>query len=139
MDPNEKSPKNEAPKRPPSKDTESSTPPESGNNPSTESNSPNLSDDLEVYSKFDFVPGDKVLYFDDFSQDFIGDFPSKWNTNGSGEVIKLNKAEGNWFEFKPGYKIQYIPLLKTDLPGEYTIEFDLVTDGLTIKRRQPQF
>jgi len=90
----------------------------------------NVSDNLEIYSKFDFVPGDKLIFFDDFSQDFIGDFPSKWNTNGSGEVVKLNKAEGNWFEFKPGYGIIYLPLVNEKLPEEYTIEFDLFTEGL---------
>ncbi|OUR92723.1 hypothetical protein A9Q87_06645 [Flavobacteriales bacterium 34_180_T64] len=90
----------------------------------------NDSDDLEIISKFDFVPGDKLIFFDDFSQDFIGDFPSKWNTNGSGEVVKTNKAEGNWFLVKPGYGIQYLPLIDNKLPEEYTIEFDLLTNGL---------
>ena len=95
-----------------------------------ESEDSNLSDDLEVYSKFDFVPGDKLVYFDDFSQDFIGDFPSKWNTNGSGEVVRLSKIDGNWFEMKPGHGIMYIPLVGDKLPEEYTIEFDLFTEGL---------
>ncbi|MEZ4797916.1 MAG: OmpA family protein [Flavobacteriaceae bacterium] len=93
----------------------------------------NISDNLEVISKFDFVPGDKLIYFDDFSQDFIGDFPSKWNTNGSGEVVKLSKAEGNWFQMKSGYNIMYIPLVANKLPEEYTIEFDLFTEGLSNK------
>ncbi|MBT8257004.1 MAG: OmpA family protein [Bacteroidia bacterium] len=93
----------------------------------------NVSDNLEIYSKFDYVPGDKLLYFDDFSQDFIGDFPSKWNTNGSGEVVRLNKAEGNWFTLLSGYNIYYIPLLNEPLPEEYTIEFDLLTNGLDSK------
>jgi outer membrane protein OmpA-like peptidoglycan-associated protein len=93
----------------------------------------NISDNLEVISKFDFVPGDKLIYFDDFSQDFVGDFPSKWNTNGSGEVVKLNKADGNWFQMKSGYNIMYIPLVANKLPEEYTIEFDLFTEGLDVK------
>ena len=42
---------------------------------------------FETYSKFDFIPGDKVIAYDDFSQDAIGDFPVNWNTNSSGEVI----------------------------------------------------
>ncbi len=94
---------------------------------------PNTSDDLEIYSKFDFVPGDKLLFFDDFSQDFIGDFPSKWNTNGTGEVIKTNNIEGKWFELKAGYNLVYMPLLSDKLPEEYTIEFDLLTSGLDNK------
>ncbi|SHH03569.1 OmpA family protein [Winogradskyella jejuensis] len=89
-----------------------------------------VSDGLEAYSKYDFVPGDKVLFFDDFSQDFIGDFPSKWNTNGSGEIIRTNKVEGNWFELKSGYGIYYIPDINT-LPEDYTIEFDILAFGLS--------
>lgn len=91
-----------------------------------------ISDDLEIYSKYDFVPGDKVLFFDDFSQDFIGDFPSKWNTNASGEIVKINNVEGNWFEMKAGYGIYYIPEFK-ELPEDYTIEFDILTQGISKK------
>ena len=91
---------------------------------------PNVSEGLEVYSKFDFVPGDKLLFFDDFSQDFIGDFPSKWNTNGTGEVVNFNKVEGKWFELKSGYGLFYVPDLK-ELPEDFTIEFDLLTSGLS--------
>lgn len=89
----------------------------------------NVSDGLEVYSKYDFVPGDKILFFDDFSQEFVGDIPSKWNTNGSGAVVRLNKVEGNWFELKAGYRLYVIPDIN-ELPEDYTIEFDLLTSGL---------
>ncbi|TBN00837.1 OmpA family protein [Hyunsoonleella flava] len=88
----------------------------------------NISDDLEVYSKYDFVPGDKLLFFDDFSKDFIGDFPSKWNTNASGEVVKIAN-KGKWFELKTGYGVFYVPDVK-DLPEDYTIEFDILTKGV---------
>ncbi|MEX0289432.1 MAG: OmpA family protein [Flavobacteriaceae bacterium] len=86
-------------------------------------------EDIKIYSKFDFVPGDKLLFFDDFSSDFIGDFPSKWNTNGGGELVKVNESENKWLELKPGYGIVYIPDAP-DLPEEYTIEFDLLATGL---------
>ncbi|MFA5817450.1 MAG: hypothetical protein WC865_17750 [Bacteroidales bacterium] len=42
---------------------------------------------LQTYSKYDFIPGEKVIFYDDFSQDNIGDFPALWNTNASGEVV----------------------------------------------------
>tara|TARA_R110002073_G_scaffold61383_3_gene154317 strand:- start:23063 stop:24628 length:1566 start_codon:yes stop_codon:yes gene_type:complete len=93
----------------------------------------NISDNLEVYSKYDFVPGDKIIYFDDFSQDFIGDFPSKWNTNGTGEVVKFGQVEGKWFQLKAGYGIHYIPFINNPLPEEYTIEFDILVDGIDNK------
>lgn len=84
---------------------------------------------IEVYSKFDFVPGDKVLFFDDFANDFIGDFPSKWNTNASGEVVSVDSSPDKWFELKGGYNLYYVPDVP-QLPEEYTIEFDVLTLGL---------
>lgn len=41
---------------------------------------------LESFTKYDFVPGDDILLFEDFSQDAIGNFPALWTTNGNGEV-----------------------------------------------------
>ncbi len=84
-----------------------------------------------VYSKFDFVPGDKVLFYDDFSADQVGDFPSKWNTNGSGEVVTVENSRTKYFYLKGG--ALYLPMLKNALPEEYTIEFDLKTSGLDKK------
>ncbi len=99
------------------------------NGETAEVDNSNISDNLEVFSKFDFVPGDKLLFFDDFSQDFVGDFPSKWNTNASGEVVKIGD-KGNWFELKSGYGVFFIPDIK-DLPEDYTIEFDILTKGIS--------
>lgn len=93
---------------------------------------PNISDNLEVYSKFDYVPGDKLLFFDDFVNDFIGDFPAKWNTNGSGEVVTIGGSTLRWLGILPGYNTYYVPDVPK-LPEEYTIEFDLLTSGLDIK------
>ncbi|MGB5554764.1 MAG: OmpA family protein, partial [Flavobacteriaceae bacterium] len=76
---------------------------------------------IAIYSKFDFVPGDRPLFFDDFSNDFIGDFPSKWNTNGTGEVVNVGDSANKWFEMKGGYNLKYIPDVPK-LPEEYTIE-----------------
>ena len=84
---------------------------------------------IEVYSKFDFVPGDKQLFFDDFGNDFIGDFPAKWNTNAGGEVVTLGDSPQKWLELKSGFNIYYIPDVP-QLPEEYTIEFDIAAVGL---------
>ena len=51
------------------------------------------------YSKFDFVPGEKVIALEDFGQDAIGDFPAKWNTDGAGEVVTIHGKEGKWLKF----------------------------------------
>ena len=84
---------------------------------------------LQVYSKFDFVPGDKLLFFDDFANDFIGDFPAKWNTNGTGEVVSFDDDSGKWFEIKDGSNSYYLANINS-LPEDYTIEFDVETLGL---------
>ena len=48
-----------------------------------------------IYSRFDFIPGEKVIFFDDFASDNIGDFPALWNTNGSGEVLPMVSIREN--------------------------------------------
>jgi len=79
---------------------------------------------LKTYSKFDFTPGEKIIYYDDFSQGSIGDFPLLWNTNGSGELITINTYPGRWFSMKPNGV--YIPEIKGDFPDNFTIEYDVV-------------
>lgn len=80
---------------------------------------------LESVTQYDFVPGDQVLLFEDFSQDAIGDFPALWTTNGSGEVKTLNLAPGNWLNISTGQRV--FQLMKDlTLPDNFIIEFDLI-------------
>ncbi len=79
---------------------------------------------LETYSRYDFVPGEKVIFFEDFSQDKIGDFPALWNTNGSAEVVTTNLYPGNWMKFSGRESVWTDELLV--LPENYTIEFDVI-------------
>ena len=79
---------------------------------------------LETYSKYDFTPGEKVIFYEDFSQDAIGDFPALWNTNASAEVVTTNLFPGNWMKFDIRESIWTDGLL--NLPENYTIEFDIV-------------
>ena len=81
-------------------------------------------DELKVYSKYDFVPGEQVLFYEDFSQDNIGDFPALWNTNSSGEVVSLSNYPGNWFQ--PGNEGIFVPEVKGLFGENFTMEFDLV-------------
>ncbi|MEO1012610.1 MAG: OmpA family protein [Bacteroidota bacterium] len=87
---------------------------------------------IAVYSKFDYVPGDKLLFFDDYSNDFIGDFPSRWNTNGGGQLATIGDSPEKWLELLSGYNVFLIPDVP-QLPEEYTIEFDILTVGLDRK------
>lgn len=83
---------------------------------------------LESFTQYDFVPGDQVLYFEDFSQDAIGDFPALWSTNGSGEVKKVNIAEGQWFHMN-GEDAVYCYTKPLKLPENFIFEFDIIPDG----------
>ncbi len=82
---------------------------------------------LESYSKFDFIPGEKVIFYEDFSQDAVGDFPLLWNTNGSAEVVTTNLFPGNWMRFVMDQCVWTDELLS--LPENYTIEFDIIPIG----------
>ncbi len=81
---------------------------------------------LKTYSKYDFVPGEKIVVFEDFSQDAVGDFPDKWNTNASGETVTVDGVPGHWFMLtKPGY---FIPEFIDSFPENFTLEYDLLID-----------
>ena len=82
---------------------------------------------LQSYSKYDFVPGEKVIFYDDFSQDAVGDFPALWNTNGSAEVVTTNLFPGKWMKFIMDQCVWTDELLK--LPENYTIEYDVIPIG----------
>jgi len=79
---------------------------------------------FETYSKFDFIPGDKVIAYDDFSQDAIGDFPVNWNTNSSGEVVSSSIQAGHWLMIKK--QGRFIPEYLKSLPDNFTFEYDVI-------------
>ena len=76
-------------------------------------------------SKYDFVPGEKIILFDDFSQDAVGDFPALWTTNSAGEINTINIAPGNWFNLN-STDGNYFLLNDIDFPKNFIIEFDIV-------------
>ncbi len=79
---------------------------------------------MQTYSKYDFIPGEKPIFFDDFTEASVGDFPASWNTNATGEVVTINLYPGNWFKMTGKGSIALDEGVK--LPDNYTIEFDVV-------------
>jgi hypothetical protein len=78
---------------------------------------------LSFNSKYDFVPGEKVVAYEDFNTAGIGDFPTRWNTNATAEVVTINNREGKWLKIaKEGV---FHPEFITNLPENFTLEFDL--------------
>lgn len=88
---------------------------------------------FKSYSKFDFVPGEKIVASEDFSQDAVGDFPAKWNTNGSAEVVTIEGYGGKWLMLTKTNKASYIPDFVKDLPDNFTLEYDLVYNNFDKK------
>ena len=79
---------------------------------------------LAVYSKFDFVPGSKIIFYDDFNQENAGDFPAHWFSNGSGEVVTLNNFAGKWLNMTAAGC--YYPEQDLLTSENFTVEFDMV-------------
>jgi outer membrane protein OmpA-like peptidoglycan-associated protein len=82
-------------------------------------------ENTKAWAKYDFVPGDKIMFHDDQVSETVGEFPSKWKLlKGSAEIIKF--ADSNVVGFtKNGSDIE--PLMKKAayLPAVFTIEFDI--------------
>lgn len=80
---------------------------------------------LKTYQNYDFVPGDTVLFADDFTEDQDGEFPSHW-TLTKGQAV-INKVTGKpAFLLTEGNYCQVYPRMKTTsyLTDPFTIEFD---------------
>lgn len=97
----------------------------SGSTSGNSGSSPSGNGSLKSYGKFDFVPGEKVIAVEDFEQDAIGDFPAKWNTNGTGELVTIGGQQGKWLKFGPENIIY--PEFVTNLPENFTVEFMLAS------------
>jgi len=81
-----------------------------------------------VWSKFDFVPGDTVIFEDAPSTDEEnGEFPSRWDLyKGSAEIAQVNGENVIMFIDKGGDIIPYLKNAAEDyLPEIFTIEFDV--------------
>lgn len=93
--------------------------------PATVQPAPTAQPSLQAYSRFDFVPGEKVLFFDDFSQDAVGDFPALWTANAPGEINTLSIAPGKWFNLNNS-EGNYFLQKRITFPKNFIIEFDIV-------------
>ena len=79
---------------------------------------------IKAFSKYDFVPGAKVVALHDFLGDAVGDFPAGWNTNASGEVVTISGKPGHWLMLTKGGV--FAPTLSAALPDNFTLEYDLI-------------
>lgn len=75
-------------------------------------------------SRFDFIPGEQIVYTEAFEQDAIGELPTGWNTTGTGEVVTLNSYPGKWLQLHQ--RSFYLTSNQKDFGENYTVEFDVI-------------
>jgi OOP family OmpA-OmpF porin len=76
----------------------------------------------DVWANYDFVPGERVLYVDDFTDDEAGDFPRRleW-LRGNMELVEW---EGRMLLRATG-ESQFAILVEGGVPEQFTLEFDI--------------
>ena len=76
-----------------------------------------------AWANFDFVPGEKVLFADDFSKDRVGNFPQRLElANGNAEVVQWKGK--TWLRVTSA--MQFRVKLPQLLPERFTVEFDMI-------------
>ncbi len=79
-----------------------------------------------AWSNYDFKPGERILYADDFRGDNVGDFPRRMEfAGGQVEIVEWNN--GRWLS--SGNDGQFFINLPEALPQRFTMEFDLAGGG----------
>ena len=81
---------------------------------------------LRVYQNYDFVPGDKILFEDNFLDDQDGEFPAHWELKGGQAVLNKVAAGEEGLFLTDGNYVVVAPRMKTQnyLTDPFTIEYD---------------
>ena len=79
------------------------------------------------WNKYDFVPGEKIIFEDNQEGEENGEFPSRWDLAGGGSVENASFGDQNVIYFKEAESC-IIPFFKEpskdNLPDLFTVEFD---------------
>ncbi len=79
------------------------------------------------WNKYDFVPGEKIIFEDSQEGEENGEFPSRWDLAGGGSVENASFGDQNVIYFKEASSC-IVPFFKEpekdNLPDLFTVEFD---------------
>jgi outer membrane protein OmpA-like peptidoglycan-associated protein len=81
---------------------------------------------LKAWSKYDFVPGDEIIFHDDLVDEENGEFPSRWDLYRGNVEIAVYGGE-NVINFATVQACDIVPLMTQEgdyLPEKFTLEFD---------------
>ncbi|MCP4310719.1 MAG: OmpA family protein [Bacteroidetes bacterium] len=83
------------------------------------------------WAKYDFVPGDRVIFDDNLEGEENGEFPSRWDLkDGNVEVAEFGGENVIMFRGGAPAIIPYFEEAREDyLPDVFTVEFDLYCDN----------
>ena len=83
--------------------------------------------DMTLYTKYDFVPGDRVIFYDDLSDEEEGEFPFRWNLEKG--VFEIARMGGEYWILctDDGYITPKTPT--GPLPEQYTVEMEFYSAG----------
>jgi outer membrane protein OmpA-like peptidoglycan-associated protein len=79
------------------------------------------------WNKYDFVPGDKLIFEDNQENEQNGEFPSRWDHAGGGSVENVLFAETPviWFKDEDTWIVPFMKDPEKDyMPDIFTVEFD---------------
>lgn len=78
----------------------------------------------KVWANYDFVPGQRTLYYSDFTDDQVGNFPQRLEfKTGTMEVVEF---EGGQRALKASSPSEFVIPLPEVLPDKYTVELDVI-------------
>jgi len=96
---------------------------------------PVAAEDMTLYTKYDFIPGNRVIFYDDLSDEEEGEFPFRWNLNNG--VFEIARMGGEYWILctDAGSIVPKTPV--GPLPEMYTVEMEIY--GVGPEFSQPYF
>src|SRR5688500_20345237 len=84
---------------------------------------PLASQGSKIWENYDFVPGNKVIFFTDFSDDKVGNFAQRIKySNGSLEVVELDGVK----VLRATARSQFLIPVTPKLPDRFTLDIDFI-------------
>ena len=81
--------------------------------------------DKKIWANYDFVPGQRTLFFTDFTEDQVGNFPQRLEFKTGG--MEIVEFEGGQRALKATSQSDFFIPLPEVLPEKYTIELDVIS------------
>ena len=113
--------------------TSNQEPSDNSNSDNSTPSTPKQPANLKTYAKFDFVPGDSIIFEDNFINESTDEIPSLWIPSAG--TVEITQFQGNnVMGFLDGGDCKVKPRIKNPcgyLPPRFTLEFDyfLTKDG----------